>query len=136
MLDLINVWTPSGTFKLTLQFSEDYPNKPPTVRFVSRMFHPNSKFQTTLKAYHVLKFLSYILYLNLINHVFCWWICTWNLIIAAFLFSDLSILDSLLIIRWVCKFLQFMLMEAYAWTFCKISGVLSMMWLQFSHLSR
>ncbi|KAI6686465.1 hypothetical protein NL676_032378 [Syzygium grande] len=30
-----------GTFKLTLQFSEEYPNKPPTVRFVSRMFHPN-----------------------------------------------------------------------------------------------
>ena len=33
----------AGTFKLSLQFSEDYPNKPPTVRFVSRMFHPNSK---------------------------------------------------------------------------------------------
>uniref|UniRef100_A0A804M5C7 UBC core domain-containing protein n=1 Tax=Zea mays TaxID=4577 RepID=A0A804M5C7_MAIZE len=30
-----------GTFKLTLQCTEDYPNKPPTVRFVSRMFHPN-----------------------------------------------------------------------------------------------
>ncbi|XP_058098875.1 ubiquitin-conjugating enzyme E2 2-like isoform X2 [Magnolia sinica] len=31
-----------GTFRMTLQCSEDYPNKPPTVRFVSRMFHPNS----------------------------------------------------------------------------------------------
>ncbi|WP_198359772.1 ubiquitin-conjugating enzyme family protein, partial [Streptomyces fildesensis] len=30
-----------GTFKLSLQFSEEYPNKPPIVRFVSRMFHPN-----------------------------------------------------------------------------------------------
>lgn len=30
-----------GTFKLTLEFSEEYPNKPPTVRFVSKMFHPN-----------------------------------------------------------------------------------------------
>ena len=30
-----------GTFKLTLQFSEEYPNKAPVVKFVSRMFHPN-----------------------------------------------------------------------------------------------
>jgi ubiquitin-conjugating enzyme E2 A len=30
-----------GTFKLTLAFTEEYPNKPPTVRFVSKMFHPN-----------------------------------------------------------------------------------------------
>ena len=32
-----------GTFKLTLVFTEEYPNKPPTVRFVSKMFHPNGK---------------------------------------------------------------------------------------------
>ena len=30
-----------GTFKVTLQFSEEYPNKAPVVKFVSRMFHPN-----------------------------------------------------------------------------------------------
>ncbi|XP_014777917.2 ubiquitin-conjugating enzyme E2-17 kDa [Octopus bimaculoides] len=30
-----------GTFKLTIKFTEEYPNKPPTVRFISKMFHPN-----------------------------------------------------------------------------------------------
>mmetsp|Transcript_16962 Transcript_16962/g.32819 ORF Transcript_16962/g.32819 Transcript_16962/m.32819 type:complete len:156 (-) Transcript_16962:248-715(-) len=30
-----------GTFKLTITFTEDYPNKAPTVRFESKMFHPN-----------------------------------------------------------------------------------------------
>jgi len=30
-----------GTFKLVLEFTEDYPNKPPGVRFISKMFHPN-----------------------------------------------------------------------------------------------
>jgi len=30
-----------GTFKLTLTFSEDYPNKPPQVKFITKMFHPN-----------------------------------------------------------------------------------------------
>ena len=30
-----------GTFKLMLEFSEDYPNKSPVVKFQSRMFHPN-----------------------------------------------------------------------------------------------
>ena len=33
-----------GTFKLTMEFSEEYPNKPPVVRFVSKMFHPNGKY--------------------------------------------------------------------------------------------
>ena len=35
-----------GTFKVTLQFSEEYPNKAPVVKFVSRMFHPNSLFSS------------------------------------------------------------------------------------------
>lgn len=30
-----------GTFKLTMEFSEEYPNKPPVVKFLSKMFHPN-----------------------------------------------------------------------------------------------
>eukprot|EP00775_Hariotina_reticulata_P002401 gene2401-2705_t len=30
-----------GTFKLTLEFSEEYPNKAPVVKFKSTMFHPN-----------------------------------------------------------------------------------------------
>lgn len=30
-----------GMFKLLLTFDESYPNKPPTVKFLSRMFHPN-----------------------------------------------------------------------------------------------
>ena len=31
----------SGTFKLTLDFTEEYPNRPPTVKFVTPLFHPN-----------------------------------------------------------------------------------------------
>ena len=30
-----------GTFELILEFSEDYPHKPPVVKFLSEMFHPN-----------------------------------------------------------------------------------------------
>lgn len=30
-----------GTFRLVLTFDESYPNKPPTVKFLSKMFHPN-----------------------------------------------------------------------------------------------
>ncbi|NWI01388.1 UBE2B enzyme, partial [Tichodroma muraria] len=39
LIVFIFVWT--GTFKLVIEFSEEYPNKPPTVRFLSKMFHPN-----------------------------------------------------------------------------------------------
>lgn len=30
-----------GTFKLVIQFDEQYPTKPPSVKFISEMFHPN-----------------------------------------------------------------------------------------------
>ena len=49
-----------GTFKLQLQFSEDYPNKAPKVRFLSKMFnsatpiplpHPSGARLTIVKTY-------------------------------------------------------------------------------------
>jgi len=30
-----------GTFRLIMHFEEQYPNKPPGVKFISQMFHPN-----------------------------------------------------------------------------------------------
>ena len=30
-----------GTFNLVIRFADDYPSKPPDVRFVSSLFHPN-----------------------------------------------------------------------------------------------
>jgi len=32
-----------GTFKLSVEFTEEYPNKSPTVKFITKMFHPNSE---------------------------------------------------------------------------------------------
>ena len=34
------VWE-GGVFKLQLEFTDEYPNKPPTVKFFTKMFHPN-----------------------------------------------------------------------------------------------
>ena len=34
------VWE-GGTFNLVIEFTEDYPNKAPKVRFVSKLWHPN-----------------------------------------------------------------------------------------------
>lgn len=30
-----------GSFRLTLTFTDAYPTKPPVVRFISKMYHPN-----------------------------------------------------------------------------------------------
>jgi ubiquitin-conjugating enzyme E2 A len=35
-----------GTFKLVLEFTEEFPNKSPLVKFTTKMFHPNSKVQS------------------------------------------------------------------------------------------
>ena len=40
--NVVDTLFPAGTFKLTLTFTEEYPNKAPVVRFESKMFHPNS----------------------------------------------------------------------------------------------
>jgi ubiquitin-protein ligase len=38
----LHTHTPTtGTFKLTLDFTEEYPNRPPLVKFACPMFHPN-----------------------------------------------------------------------------------------------
>ena len=34
-----------GIFKLHLKFSSDYPFKPPTVTFLTKIYHPNIKFE-------------------------------------------------------------------------------------------
>ena len=31
----------NGTFKLVMEFSVEYPNKPPKVKWLSKMYHPN-----------------------------------------------------------------------------------------------
>ena len=35
-----SIWE-GGVFNLIIEFSEDYPNKAPKVKFVTNMFHPN-----------------------------------------------------------------------------------------------
>lgn len=32
-----------GVFKLKLKFTDDYPTKPPTIIFKTKIFHPNGK---------------------------------------------------------------------------------------------
>ena len=39
-----------GTFKLSVEFTEEYPNKAPTVKFMTKMFHPNSNLIDTLAS--------------------------------------------------------------------------------------
>ena len=36
------IWE-GGVFRLKMKFSADYPLKAPEVKFITKMFHPNSK---------------------------------------------------------------------------------------------
>lgn len=36
------IWE-GGTFTLQLEFSDEYPNRAPKIKFLSRMFHPNGR---------------------------------------------------------------------------------------------
>ncbi len=36
----------TGQFKLTMEFTEQYPNEPPKVKFLSALYHPNGKAPT------------------------------------------------------------------------------------------
>ena len=38
--NLQSLWE-GGVYKMTLEFTEDYPNKPPKCKFVPVLFHPN-----------------------------------------------------------------------------------------------
>lgn len=52
--DLVYIFLSAGTFKLVIEFSEEYPNKPPTVRFISKMFHPNGELLEIIMVIQIL----------------------------------------------------------------------------------
>lgn len=62
----------TGTFKLQMEFTEEYPNKPPTVRFISKMFHPNGKLNHIILPWVVYSsfypFVLRLLLVSLIHH--------------------------------------------------------------------
>ncbi|CAF1441152.1 unnamed protein product [Adineta steineri] len=45
----------SGTFQLQLLFPDDYPHRPPQVRFITKIFHPNIWYDDGLVCVDILK---------------------------------------------------------------------------------
>jgi ubiquitin-conjugating enzyme E2 A len=54
------IWE-GGCFKLSLEFPKDYPTNPPTVKFITKMFHPNSKILLYTTKYFLLFLIKFIL---------------------------------------------------------------------------
>ena len=61
----------AGTFKLTLEFSEEYPNKAPVVKFKSTMFHPNSEFMQCHSGLYCRFAASYVIVIAVIDNTLC-----------------------------------------------------------------
>ena len=86
-----------------MEFSEDYPNKPPTVKFLSKMFHPNiyadggiclDILQNRFTWYTLIMLSQWTLMQlrrNLISHFFCRWSPTYD--VSAILTSIQSLLS-------------------------------------------
>lgn len=53
------IWE-DGIFRLTMEFSEDYPQKAPTVKFVSSIFHPNGMTQYVFIVCHLHESMLYL----------------------------------------------------------------------------
>lgn len=100
-----------GTFKLTVEFTEEYPNKPPTVRFTSKMFHPNGKNPNLLLTFRR----QFVFRLSFKEKKQAFVSTTNHALLLSF---------------------QFTQMEAYVSIFCKIAGVRLTTFHQFSPQSR
>ena len=46
-----NIFMILGIFKLLLEFKTDYPNSPPNVKFLTKVYHPNGKERYEMLVY-------------------------------------------------------------------------------------
>lgn len=44
LINHVEIFSEGGFFKAHLTFSKDYPQKPPKMKFITEIWHPNSTF--------------------------------------------------------------------------------------------